>query len=122
MWDRMGVRAKCTTLYHPQTNLTERVNRVLVSMLRTYTEVHTNRDARLNALQFATNSAVSESTGVAPCDVVLGRKLQFPRQLDEPEDVSAPPSDQELKTFAAALQEKLAKVYTFVRLNEFRKS
>ncbi len=86
-------------------------------MLRTYTEEHTNWDARLSALQFAINSAVSESTGVAPCDVMLGRKLQFPWKLDGPDSVWAPPSDQDLKVFAEALQNKLAGIYQFVSAN-----
>jgi hypothetical protein len=116
-WEKLGTKTKHTTPYHPQTNLTERVNRVLVSMLRTYTDEHKNWDARLSALQFAINSAVSESTGVAPCNVVFGRKLEFPWNLDGPGSVSAPPSDDELKTFASALQEKLAKVYQFVITN-----
>ncbi len=117
LWERNGTKTKHTTPYHPQTNLTERVNRVLVSMLRTYTEEHTNWDARLSALQFAINSAVSESTGVAPCDVMLGRKLQFPWKLNGPDSVSAAPSDQDLKVFADALQKKLAGIYQFVAAN-----
>lgn len=74
-----GVVQKLTTSYHPQTNLTERVNRTLKTMISSY--VKTQRedwDWWLGELRFAINSAYQESTGFSPAEIALGRKLKGP--------------------------------------------
>ncbi len=68
-----GVVQKLTTAYHPQTNLTERVNRTLKTMMASYVEEHHRQwDRWLAEFRFAINTAWHESTGYTPAEVALG--------------------------------------------------
>ena len=74
-----GVIAKLTTAYHPQTNLTERVNRTLKGMIASFVgDQHTRWDQHLPEFRFALNSAVQETSGVTPAELHLGRPLKGP--------------------------------------------
>ncbi|KAL2086044.1 hypothetical protein ACEWY4_017103 [Coilia grayii] len=69
---RWGVIQKLTTVYHPQTNLTERVNRTLKTMLSSYVgNQHKLWDMHLPELRFAINTAVQESTSHSPAELRL---------------------------------------------------
>ncbi len=73
------VTQKMTTAYHPQTNLTKRVNRTLKQMIAAYVgDNHKKWDQHLPELRFAINSAVQETIGMSPAELHLGRKLQGP--------------------------------------------
>ena len=57
---RWNLRQKRTSAYHPQTNLTERVNRNVKAMIASYVqEKHKSWDKYLPEFRFALNSAVS---------------------------------------------------------------
>lgn len=74
-----GVIQKLTTSYHPQTNLTERVNRNLKFMIVAYVrDNHRQWDRWIPEFRFALNTAWHESTGFTPAEVALGRKLRGP--------------------------------------------
>ncbi|KAE8297832.1 Retrovirus-related Pol polyprotein from transposon 17.6 Protease [Larimichthys crocea] len=74
-----NVGHKLTSAYHPQTNLTERVNRTLKTMIASYVgDNHKHWDKNLAEFRFAINSAVQESTGVSPAELNLGRSLRGP--------------------------------------------
>ena len=74
-----NVSHKLTSAYHPQTNLTERVNRTLKTMMASYVgSRHKNWDKHLHEFRFALNSAVQESTGVTPAELNLQRPLRGP--------------------------------------------
>lgn len=74
-----GLPHKMTTAYHPQTNMTERVNRTLKTMISSYVgNNHKHWDKHLHDFRFALNTAVSESTGVTPAEVNLNRPLHGP--------------------------------------------
>lgn len=74
-----NVGHKLTSAYHPQTNLTERVNRTLKTMMASYVgNQHKHWDKYLPEFRFAINSAVQESTGVSPAELNLGRSLRGP--------------------------------------------
>ncbi|KAL7835182.1 hypothetical protein SRHO_G00294290 [Serrasalmus rhombeus] len=84
-----GVVQKLTTAYHPQTNLTERINRTVKTMIASYVrDKHRLWDRWLSEFRFAINSAWQESTGFTPAEVALGRKLKGPleRLLSRPPD------------------------------------
>ncbi len=118
MWALLGAKPKYTTAYHQQTNLTERINKTLVSCQRTFTEQHQHWDSGLPELEFAINTAQQESTGFAPCQLVFGRMLQFPWKMDEAKvDELILPNDDDLKDFATNLLNRLAKAFQFVRDN-----
>lgn len=65
-----------TPYYTPQVNPVERYNRTLSTMLRAYVEKnHKLWDSCLPELQYALNSAKSESSGFSPNFLVYGREL-----------------------------------------------
>lgn len=74
-----GIKRKFTSPYHPQTNLTERVNRTLGRMIASYVgQRHGAWDAHLEALAFALRTTTSETTGQTPARLFLGRELALP--------------------------------------------
>ena len=77
-----NVAQKRTTAYHPQTNMTERINRNLKAMIASYVgDHHKHWDQHLPEFRFALNSAVHESTGVTPAEVNLRRPLRGPMEV-----------------------------------------
>uniref|UniRef100_A0A8D0D922 Integrase catalytic domain-containing protein n=1 Tax=Sander lucioperca TaxID=283035 RepID=A0A8D0D922_SANLU len=76
---RWNLKQKRTSPYHPQTNLTERINRNVKAMIASYVEDnHKSWDKYLPEFRFALNSAVHESTGVTPAELNIGRLLKGP--------------------------------------------
>jgi len=76
----LGTRLKMSSAYHPQTDgSTERANRTMNQMLRQcVNSKQTDWVAKLPAIEFAINSARSESTGYAPFFLNTGR---MPRSM-----------------------------------------
>lgn len=74
----VGIRHKKTSPYHPQANITERVNRNLKMMLVSHTNRHKDWDARLTEFGFATRTTANRSTGFTPAYLNLGREISFP--------------------------------------------
>nr|XP_014286893.1 uncharacterized protein LOC106687487 [Halyomorpha halys] len=65
-----------TAYYHPQANPTERVNRVIKSMLTSYVvDNHRTWDKELPKVAFALKTVVHESTGFTPAYINLGREI-----------------------------------------------
>ncbi|GFT89180.1 uncharacterized protein TNCV_3085571 [Trichonephila clavipes] len=79
--ERLGIRHVKTVVYRPQANRTERVNRDLVQMIANYVnEQHDTWDQFLREFAYAIRTAVNETTGKAPAELFLGRKLITPFQ------------------------------------------
>uniref|UniRef100_A0A3P9MP57 Gypsy retrotransposon integrase-like protein 1 n=1 Tax=Oryzias latipes TaxID=8090 RepID=A0A3P9MP57_ORYLA len=91
-----GVVQKLTTSYHPQTNLTERVNRTLKTMIASFVGQHHHAwDQWLPEFRFAINTAQQETTGKTPAELALGRNLYGPLQRL----IYKPPSPQQQATY-----------------------
>ncbi len=73
-----GVVQKLSTAYHPQTNLTERINRTLKTISSYVRDNHRDWDKWIPEFRYAINSAWQESTGLTPAKIALGRKLKGP--------------------------------------------
>uniref|UniRef100_A0A673BM78 Integrase catalytic domain-containing protein n=1 Tax=Sphaeramia orbicularis TaxID=375764 RepID=A0A673BM78_9TELE len=78
----LGSVHRLTTVYHPQTNTTECVNRTLKTAIRAYVgDKHTAWDKYLSQICFALRTAPHESTGLSPCMMLYGRDLDTPLDL-----------------------------------------
>lgn len=64
---------------HLKTNFTERVNQTVKVMISSYVfGEHNHCDHYLPELKYAINSAVQESTGYSPAELLLQRRLKGP--------------------------------------------
>ncbi|KAM7293826.1 DDE-type integrase/transposase/recombinase [Ixodes scapularis] len=68
---------RCTMAYHQRTNgLTERLNKTIADIISMYVDVeHKTWDEVLPYVTFAYNTAVQETTGMTPFQLVHGRKV-----------------------------------------------
>ncbi|GBO27785.1 Retrovirus-related Pol polyprotein from transposon 412 [Araneus ventricosus] len=84
----LGIWRKFASPYHPQTNLTERVNRTLGRMIASYVEnKHRTWERHLEALCFALRTTASETTGQTPARLFLGREIALPWDTMVQQDV-----------------------------------
>jgi transposase len=71
-----------TPYYCPQANPTERVNRVLKTMISAYLgKHHDDRDLYLREFAYALNTSCIRQTGYTPAYLNLGRELKLPSVL-----------------------------------------
>ncbi len=74
-----GCVQRLTTSYHPQANLTERINRTVKTMIAAYVgQQHQTWDQWLPEFRYAINTAQQESTGKTPAEIMLGRQVLGP--------------------------------------------
>ena len=75
LWPEWNTKLKLSTAFHPQTDgLTERANRTVVEMLRSFVDAdQRNWDSLLPWMQIANNDAVCQSTGKTPFEMNNGR-------------------------------------------------
>ena len=77
------IRQQFTPPYTPQCNPTERVNRVIKTMIAQYSRQHKEWDALLPELQLAYNSSVHEATNYSPAVLNFGRNPRRPNNIFE---------------------------------------
>jgi hypothetical protein len=84
---RLGVALRMSTAYHPQSDgKTERVNRVVEDMLRSYVcPAQTDWDEWLTAVEFAYNNSVQASSGYTPFYLSTGQEPRTPLALMQPD-------------------------------------
>ena len=83
---QVGIKLKMSTAYHPETDgQTERMNRVIVDMLRHYiSPTHDDWDEHLTAIEFAINNAYQQSIGTTPFRLTYGQNPLTPVSLRIP--------------------------------------
>lgn len=73
--EQSGMIAKFTSVYHPQSNMAERVMRELGRMFRTYCHAkHTTWPSYVSRIEGWINHSTHESTGFTPLDLMKGRR------------------------------------------------
>jgi hypothetical protein len=79
MCGMLGIRRKNTSFYHPQPNIAERNIKTIRSMITTsIRDSHREWDQNLPYLAMGLRSAVSESTGFSPAQLMFGRDIRLP--------------------------------------------
>ncbi|CAF1539828.1 unnamed protein product [Adineta ricciae] len=87
----LQIGRKLTANYHPQTNMTERVNRTLKQQIRIYAEKnHKAWDEQIQKLAFAIRTSINETTGETPAFLNFGRDLRIPLDILYGEPVQNP--------------------------------
>ena len=77
--DKLGIRHRMTSPYHPQSDMVERFNRTLLNMIRSYVGEHKGSwDQNLQSLAFAYRTAVCETTQATPFELMYCRRAQLP--------------------------------------------
>ena len=88
----MGIKQKYTANYHPQSNMTERVNRTLKPMIAIFAQDHPNSwDKEIQKIAFAIRTSVNETTGETPAFMMFGRDPKTPLDLLLGEPSEGPP-------------------------------
>lgn len=78
--EKYNSRIWFTPNYHPQSNPTERVNRVIGNMISSYinSKKHNEWDVHLQTFAHAIRTAVHETTGFTPSFLFFGRETSIP--------------------------------------------
>lgn len=113
LFKEWGTSVAMSTAFHPQTDgQTERTNRTLEEMLRSYVNTHHNDwDKHLPMLEFAYNNSVNASTGYSPFYLNYGYHPNVPAALSNPQASTSNPTAtafaQELATHLSAARANL---------------
>ena len=88
LWQQTGTKLAMSTSYHPETDgQTERMNRTLEDMLRSYTNYEQNDwDDKLVPAEIAYNNSVQASTGYSPYFLNYGQHPNLPIVSAIPKD------------------------------------
>jgi len=112
----LNIEKTRTTPLHPQSDgQVERFNRTLVEMLRGKLQPdQKDWDLQLPMCMMAYRSAVHESTGFTPNQLMLGREVEVPLDV-----ITQPPPDAPLTPveYVEALQKRLTQAYEDTRLH-----
>lgn len=113
----LGIDKRMSTAFHPQTDgQTERVNRILVEMLRNYVDpTEDDWDEHLTAAEFATNNAYQESIKTSPFMLKYGQNPLTPTSL-RIRTIRNP----EAMALTENLQERLARAKKFLEAAQQR--
>ena len=93
----LGTKIRLSTAYHPQTDgQTERANRVVEEMLRSYIHpLSDDWDKHLTTVEFAYNNSTQRSTGRSPFYVAYGFHPRTPADLYNPQAAEDTPAAQD---------------------------
>lgn len=108
-----GINHKFISPYHPQANITERINRNIRAILATYIgQKHNKWDEFLPAVALALRTAVSDTTGYSPSLLTFGREIRLPldRALEESGE-----EFESRKAHCTELITKLSSIYALAR-------
>ncbi|CAF1387559.1 unnamed protein product [Didymodactylos carnosus] len=117
--DILQIKHRKTSLYHPQTNLSERVNRSIKPILAAYSfEDQRTWDIKLQQIAFAFRTIPSESTEETPAFLNFGRHPRQPLDLLINRPISTledTPTAQQITQYRKQLLSTLLPAYSIVR-------
>ena len=112
----LGMEKTRTTPLRPQSDgMVERFNRTLKNMLAKFVNENlSDWDRHLPLLMMAYRSAVHETTGCSPSELMFGREVRLPVDLlFSPPDVDK--EGEGVSDYAQALQERIKRVHRYAR-------
>jgi hypothetical protein len=104
-----GISPFHISAYHAQSNMTERYNRTIKTMIVSFIQKCRDWDKNLHEIAFAMNSAVSDTTKFSPAYLATGREFRCP--LDNILDVAS--KHHEIVQF----KERMALIHNLAREN-----
>lgn len=115
----MKIEQKLTANYHPQTNMTERVNRTLKPLLAIYAQRQPHSwDKEIQKLAFAIRTSVNETTGDTPAFLMFGRDIKGPLDLIIGDPSTGPPptmfEDRQIQEYKTKIINNLRCAYNTV--------
>ena len=88
----LKIQQKLTANYHPQSNMTERVNRSLKPLIAIYAQRQPQSwDREIQKLAFAIRTSINDTTGETPAFLMFGRDIKGPMDLMVGEPTDGPP-------------------------------
>jgi hypothetical protein len=114
----LGIKHQRTPLYHPQSNLCERVNRTLKPLLAALAHNdHKSWDIKLAQIAFALRTTPSDSTEQSPAFLMFGRHPRQPLDLALPSSptLETPPTTEDLSNYRQNLLADLLPTYANTR-------
>ena len=116
----LGIEHKFTANYHPQTNLTERVNRTLKPVLAIFAHEHPHSwNKEVQKLALSIRTSINETTGEIPAFMMFGRDLKLHMDLIIGEPTQGPPPTSidsiQINEYRTNLMHNLRSTYNFVR-------
>jgi Integrase core domain len=89
----LKIKRKFTANYHPQTNMTECVNRTLKPLVAIFAQDHPHSwDKKIQQLAFAIRTSINETTGDTPAFLMFGRDPRTPLDLIIGDSIQGPPT------------------------------
>ena len=113
------IERKFTANYHPQTNMTERVNRTLKPLIAIFAQEHPHSwDKEIHKLAFAIRTSVNETTGDTPAFLMFGRDPRIPLDLIVGDPIQGPPNtdieQNQYQNYKLELMNNLQSAFNFV--------
>lgn len=105
----LGINHCTTSPYHPQSNLTERLNRTLKPMLAAFAERQKDWADHLSELAFAVRTSENRSTGFSPAFLNFGRELANPVTSVMQCQLGDEEAPADCSAYASALRDRLCR-------------
>ncbi|CAF4200082.1 unnamed protein product [Rotaria sordida] len=118
--ETVGIEQKFTVNYHPQTNLSQRINRTLKPMLAIFAHEHPHSwDKEIQKLALSIRTSINETTGETPAFMMFGKDIKLPMDLIIGESTQSPPPTSidslQINEYRKNLIHNLRSTYNFVR-------
>ena len=108
-----------TANYHPQSNMTERVNRTLKPLIAIYAQQQPHAwDKEIQKLAFAIRTAINETTGETPAFMMFGRNPRSPLDVITGQEIEGPPATGQptaVQEYKENLVDNLQRAYHLIR-------
>ncbi|CAF1158517.1 unnamed protein product, partial [Adineta ricciae] len=118
--ETLGIQQNLTANYHPQSNMTERVNRTLKPLIAIYAQQQPQAwDKEIQKIAFAIRTTRNETTGETPAFMMFGRDLRGPLESILSEPIQGPPpttnEQEQIQEYKKYLINQLRSAYNLIK-------